>query len=171
VIGNDIVDLQLAAVESNWQRRSYLDKIFTAEERSMIYDAVDPTVMVWLLWSRKEAVYKIIHRETRIRTYAPLKFINNENNVSYEGTLYPVKSYHTDSCIHTIAVERSSLFDSLEVHTTRYNITKDEYGIPFFNGNPVSISHHGRYTAMITMPATHSYCKTPSHLHSPVLLH
>jgi len=152
MIGNDIIDLELAAQQSNWQRPGYLDKIFTGEERSMITNAENPTLMVWQLWSRKEAVYKIINRLTHIRTYAPLTFQCTENFVTHKGTLYPFKSYLTGNCIHTIAVERPALFGALEVYTGKreeWNISKDEYGIPFLEGKPVSVSHHGRYAAMI----------------------
>jgi phosphopantetheinyl transferase len=153
VIGNDIVDLDLAAQESHWQRPGYLDKIFTGEEQSMIANAANSTLMVWLLWSRKEAVYKIINRVSHIRTYAPLKYqCSEENFVTYEGRLYPFKTSQTGNCIHTIAVERSELFDALEIYTgqrEQWNISKDEYGIPFLEGKPVSVSHHGRYAAMI----------------------
>jgi phosphopantetheinyl transferase (holo-ACP synthase) len=153
MIGNDIVDLELAAQESHWQRPGYLEKIFTAEEQSMIANAENPTVMVWLIWSRKEAVYKIINRQSHIRTYAPLKFqCSAKNFVTYEGSFYPFKSYQTDNCIHTVAVERAELFDALDVHTgqrEQWNISKDEYGIPFLEGKPVSVSHHGRYAALV----------------------
>jgi hypothetical protein len=153
VIGNDIIDLDLAMQESHWQRPGYLDKIFTPEEQSMIAHAEDSTLMVWLLWSRKEAVYKIINRLSHVRTYAPLKYqCSKENFVTCEGRLYPFKTSHTGNCIHTIAVERPELFDALEVCTgqrKQWNISKNEYGIPFLDGKPVSVSHHGRYAAMI----------------------
>ncbi len=59
MIGNDVVDLALAKVESNWQRKGYLDKLFTTKEQNLIFCSENPTIMVWILWSRKEAVYKI----------------------------------------------------------------------------------------------------------------
>lgn len=157
MIGNDIIDLEQAVSESNWQRRGYLNKIFTADEQTIILTAPDPTVMVWLLWSCKEAVYKIVHRHTRIRTYAPLQFncsIASEA-VVYKGQPYPFKSRRTANCIHTIAVENESLFNKVQIHTgdtiirQQWNITKDEDGIPFLDGNPVSLSHHGRYAGLV----------------------
>jgi phosphopantetheinyl transferase (holo-ACP synthase) len=60
VIGNDIVDLALARKESNWKRPGYLNKIFTTKEQLLISSAENPNTMVWNLWSRKEAAYKII---------------------------------------------------------------------------------------------------------------
>jgi len=73
MIGNDIVDLQLARKESNWQRPRFLGKIFTEEEQYFIHTANDKDVAVWLLWSGKESVYKIIARLEKRRFFAPKK--------------------------------------------------------------------------------------------------
>ena len=162
MIGNDIIDLEQAVKESNWLRPGYLNKIFTADEQSAILTARDPTVMVWLLWSCKEAVYKIVHRHTRRRTYAPLHFncSLSYNTVKHNGQLYPFRSQQTGNCIHTIAVENEALFDVLEIHTgdaesrLQWNITKDEDGIPDIAGIPVSVSHHGRYAGLVINPSS-----------------
>ena len=69
MIGNDIVDLALAKKESNWKRNRFLDKIFTETEQLLIFHSENPEIMVWNLWSRKEAAYKIYNRETGIRGY------------------------------------------------------------------------------------------------------
>jgi phosphopantetheinyl transferase (holo-ACP synthase) len=63
VIGNDIVDLALARKESNWKRPG-LNKIFTTKEQLLISSAENPNTMVWNLWSRKRAAYKIYNRAT-----------------------------------------------------------------------------------------------------------
>jgi phosphopantetheinyl transferase (holo-ACP synthase) len=157
MIGNDIIDLEQAAKESNWQRRGYLNKIFTPEEQSVILASPDPNIVVWQLWSCKEAVYKIVHRHTRIRTYAPLKFncSVSPDNVIYNNQLYPFKTLQTDSYIHTIVVENESLFNTIKIHTgnisirQQWDVTKDEFGIPYLSGNPISISNHGRYTGIV----------------------
>ena len=36
MIGNDIIDLSLAETESNWQRKGFLEKQFTAKEQAII---------------------------------------------------------------------------------------------------------------------------------------
>lgn len=73
MIGNDIVDLQQAHQESNWQRPRYLEKIFTQEEQQRIAEAEAPEVMVWLLWSCKEAAYKRWASQTQQRRFLPKK--------------------------------------------------------------------------------------------------
>jgi phosphopantetheinyl transferase (holo-ACP synthase) len=62
MIGNDIVDLSLAPKESNWKRKGFLDKIFTKNEQLRIIKSDNPENMVWNLWTRKEAAYKIFNR-------------------------------------------------------------------------------------------------------------
>ena len=59
MIGNDIVDLKQAAKDSSWKRPRFLDKIFTPREQQLIWSAKDQDQMVWLLWSMKEAAYKV----------------------------------------------------------------------------------------------------------------
>ena len=36
MIGNDVIDLALAKIESNWQRSRFLAKIFTKKEQEII---------------------------------------------------------------------------------------------------------------------------------------
>jgi len=75
MIGNDIVDLQLAARESNWQRPGFLQKLFSSREIHDIQSAEDPNRMVWLYWSMKETAYKCISRMVSKRFYAPIQLI------------------------------------------------------------------------------------------------
>ncbi len=113
MIGNDIVDLQLAQKESNWKRPRFLQKIFTEEEQDFIHAAPNKDTAVWLLWSGKESVYKIIARLQKRRFFAPKKivfctddFSRRENLtakvVSTEHTFF-IQSVVTDTHIHTIA--------------------------------------------------------------------
>lgn len=72
--GNDIVDIKIAAVESNWKRKGFLEKIFTLQEQQYIKNAVLPGQMVWKLWSMKESAYKVYARQYGGRFFAPQKF-------------------------------------------------------------------------------------------------
>jgi 4'-phosphopantetheinyl transferase superfamily len=120
MIGNDIIDLQAAAIESRIHRKGFLEKLFLPEEIRMIRDAATPAVLTWLLWSCKEAVYKIVHRNTRERRYAPKRFsCQVEQDVTstgcYTGTVlydqhtYYYQSFITDHCIHTCATINTRL--------------------------------------------------------------
>jgi len=161
VIGNDIVDLALARKESNWKRKGYLDKIFTQEEQLWIAGSGNPEVMVWNLWSRKEAAYKIYNRQTGIRVYFP-----NQISCVYESpTLGTViirgNTYFTQTTlgkgrIHTIAVVKRELLEQIKEVNPKTRIHK-ENGIPFvFESHnkalkPVSISHHGQFMKCVSL--------------------
>jgi phosphopantetheinyl transferase (holo-ACP synthase) len=109
VIGNDIVDLALARKESNWKRPGYLNKIFTTKEQLLISSAENPNTMVWNLWSRKEAAYKIYNRATGIRGYFPLNLEcayenSTTGSVACKGYTFYTKTVIDAEKIHTIAV-------------------------------------------------------------------
>lgn len=165
MIGNDIVDLALTRKESNWKRKGFIAKIFTKNEQLLISNAENPEIMVWNLWSRKEAAYKIHNRKTQIRGYFPLQlecldleiidgiifgkaFINKD--------VYFTKTVISAQFINTIAVEHIQFFDAIKTLENRKKIQKNN-GIPsyFEKGNlvpkPISISHHGRFEQIITI--------------------
>jgi phosphopantetheinyl transferase (holo-ACP synthase) len=155
VIGNDIVDLALARKESNWKRKGFLDKIFTPKEQLLIFSAVNPEVMVWNLWSRKEAAYKIYNRESGIRAYAPLQLECHYENetlgtVTCNGNTYFTQTNVSGEFIHSIAVVKKEYFNAIKALNFKTEISKIN-GIPFIidsltqKANPVSISHHGRF--------------------------
>jgi phosphopantetheinyl transferase (holo-ACP synthase) len=165
MIGNDIVDLTLAQEESNWKRKGFLEKIFTDKEQLVIFKSKNPEVMVWNLWSRKEAAYKIYNRQTQIRGYFPLQLECFDlkitdgftfGKVAIKETVYFTKTEISTQFIHTIAVENSNDFDSIKLLENRNNIQKNN-GIPSYFENetlgfkPISISHHGTFEQIISI--------------------
>ncbi|NJY62447.1 4-phosphopantetheinyl transferase family protein [Salinimicrobium sp. CDJ15-81-2] len=119
MIGNDVVDLHLAARESNWRRKGFLEKVFTTAEQEIISTSKDKDTTVWLLWSMKEAAYKAHQRafnlpvklnwlaqECKLLTFS-LEHASGEVNVN--GNLYFTTSKITSEFIHTSAEkDRSS---------------------------------------------------------------
>jgi phosphopantetheinyl transferase (holo-ACP synthase) len=106
--GNDIVDIRMAAAESNWKREGYLEKIFTPHERQYITDALAPDEMVWHLWSMKESAYKIYIRQYGGRFFAPQKFScmlqsSTAGLVLYNNNCYQTNTINTKKYIYTIA--------------------------------------------------------------------
>ena len=161
MIGNDIVDLALAKKESNWQRNRFLDKIFTKNEQQIILNDANPEIMVWNLWSRKEAAYKIYNRETGIRGFFPLQlecFYENATfgTVSIKAKIYFTQSKIENDSIYTIAVLEKEYFKKIKSISPAVAILKKN-GIPFIIDSyskiekPVSISHHGRFWEGITV--------------------
>ena len=91
MIGNDIVDLNLAKKESDWKRPRFLDKIFTQKEQQLISTSAKPDQMVWLLWSMKESAYKLYVQHFEKRFFAPKKFeceISKREGNKFQGVVY-----------------------------------------------------------------------------------
>jgi phosphopantetheinyl transferase (holo-ACP synthase) len=161
MIGNDVVDFATAKKENNWRRKGYLEKLFTEDEIAIIKTAENQDVMVWNLWSRKEAAYKIFNRDTGLRAFMPLQLVCTYVN-ELQGTVYcQGKTYYTKTVInadhiHTIAVADAKILDNIVFLKDRKLILKNE-GIPYLiqpeitQTVPVSISHHGNYEYIITM--------------------
>lgn len=165
MIGNDIVDLALANEESNWKRKGFLSKIFSEREQFLISDSNNPETMVWNLWSRKEAAYKIYNRETGVRAYIPLRFECFDieiidgiyfGHVSIEEKLYFTKTEITTQFVNTVAVTKWQDFDKIKIIKDRTTITKRN-GIPsYFDSKldslkPISISNHGQFEQIVML--------------------
>lgn len=163
MIGNDIVDLAQSRLESRWSRKGLIEKLFTPQEQQLIKNYHDPEIMVWLLWSMKEAAYKIHNRQTKIREFIPkklickLSFINNSHafgSVSYHKNTYYTKTFISLESIHSIAVNTiENLSNVIEIE--KKAITKDNHGIPYLKTSEeilkdVSISNHGRFEKVVT---------------------
>ena len=161
MIGNDIVDWALSKTESNWQRKGFLAKIFTQEEQLYIKNAANSEQMVWNLWTRKEAAYKIYNRETCFRGYIPLRLqcvCENENSgmVTCDGYTYYTQTQISKESIYTIAVTKKEYFNKIISVDRKTKIFKNK-GVPYliddvnFNCKPVSITHHGQLWKGVTL--------------------
>ena len=161
MIGNDIVDLALAPKESNWKRKGFLDKIFTKNEQLRIIKSDNPENMVWNLWTRKEAAYKIFNRNTGVRIYNPIQFEcfdtdKSIGKVMNNGVLYYTKTEINVDYIHTISVLNRTDFKNIKIINRSNEIIKIE-GIPYLKEannkkiNPISISNHGNFEKIVSL--------------------
>ena len=115
MIGNDVVDLDLAATQSHWKRKGFLEKVFTAPERDYITSTEDKDLMVWLLWSMKEAAYKAHQRKNNLPRQ--LNWLRQECSISQmnvnmasgmveiEGEKYVTQSQISSGAVFTSAVK------------------------------------------------------------------
>lgn len=113
MIGNDVVDLNLAKTQSNWQRNRFLEKLFTEEEQKIIKNSDDSFLQVWLFWAMKEAAYKCHVQQYQKRFFSPKKFsckiINSTKSiVDFDQNKYIVKHCISNNYIYTIA-QKSNL--------------------------------------------------------------
>lgn len=177
MIGNDLVDLQKAAAESNWERKGYLEKLCSGDEQQFIRKAKDSFLMFWIIWTMKESAYKIINRQTGIRSYNPLSFqcqniqLNQQGargTLTYQGQTLSILTTVNSHIIHSIAVSETTEFAAVKVLQLKYNknymedfnLSSTAYQIDKKNGIPemtnkltgakhaISISHHGPYLAI-----------------------
>lgn len=161
MIGNDIVDLQLAKTQSNWQRPRFIEKIFTISEQKFIQQSESPELEIWKLWTMKEAAYKIFNRETGIRGFFPWKldceikdFRNGKfvGKVSISNKMYFTETIQNENYVYTIAASSIAHFEKIIEINLDDKIVKID-GLPFrtINKMPVSITHHGRFERRISL--------------------
>lgn len=174
MLGNDVVDLRLAKIQNNWKRQNYLSKIFVPSEQHLIYGSQNPEIVVWQLWSMKEAAYKTVNRNTGVRFYGPKEFVCNllPNNIWGNGTVqYQRETFLTHSFLKADYVH--SLCLSLDAHPEQIRVipleNKGNYQDVFNSGcdgislqknkcglpeiylestgiiHPATVSHHGAF--------------------------
>ncbi len=121
MIGNDVVDLQLAKTQSNWQRKGFLEKQFTEEEQQTILNSENPFLQVWLFWSMKEAAYKCYVQEHQKRFFAPKKFkckivpvyIERIHGVNFKLTIHDPIKYSNNESIESITLSLNILLEKM----------------------------------------------------------
>jgi phosphopantetheinyl transferase (holo-ACP synthase) len=154
MIGNDLVDLQEAQLQSNWRRKGYLEKIFSTAEQEQILKAEQPNQIVWLFWSMKEAVYKIDSKVTGIRSFAPSSLVCSDLSIDGSkatGKVYVnQKTYFTETeinetYIHSIAAQESKRLQRIKKEIYVHPFSRFDYRLR----NPACVSHHGQYLALI----------------------
>lgn len=106
--GNDIIDLAAAAAASNWKRKGFLEKLFTAQEQQYIHACTSPATMLWRLWSMKESAYKIYNRQYHIRSFAPTQFAcriidEEKGTVTIAGLSYQTTSDSKQEYVYSVA--------------------------------------------------------------------
>ena len=109
MIGNDVIDLQLAAVQSNWQRPGFREKAFTERENRLIDGSEDPFGTVWRLWSMKESGYKAYMRLHPKRFFDPKKLQcsiaeNRSGEVQVAGYSFWTETTCDEDRLYTTAV-------------------------------------------------------------------
>lgn len=161
MIGNDVVDLALAQKESNWKRKGFLDKIFTASEQNLILHATNQEQMVWMLWSLKESTYKAYTRVAFKRGFYPIqieiksiKAINEEyfSKISLFSQHFKGKTNIHKNRIASVVIDAKLEFKNVEEEYEK-EIIKDKKGLPIckISNDFVSISHHGDFKKIVAL--------------------
>ena len=102
MIGNDIIDLKFTQ-QSHWNRPRYLNKLFSQKEQQQIFNASEPSKKVWLLWSMKEAAYKLYLQTSNSKPfYNPKAFeccFENKPKVTFKEFRCEITSKITNNYI------------------------------------------------------------------------
>ena len=119
MIGNDVVDLILAATQSNWQRKGFLEKLFSKNEQKIILNSEVPEILVWRLWTMKESVYKAHQRRFSLAPqFNPRElqckiFSSEKGEVEIDSCIYSVSSEVSAEFIYSEAVPKNSIFERI----------------------------------------------------------
>ncbi len=131
MLGNDIVDVELANMQSNWRRTGYLDKLFTTEEQHYIKSSYNASTMVWTLWSMKEAAYKLYTQLHPSRFYNPKSFVchlKDHNEVIYKDFhCYVNTEITSDYVLSEASFERSEISSKIIEFETHGSQNQSQY--------------------------------------------
>lgn len=177
MIGNDIVDLHLVSLQSNWRRKGWVQKVFTTSEQDQIYHTENPDQLVWQFWSMKEAAYKAHQRRfLHPPRYNPRDFMCSGDSVTIGKNRYTTCSEFTRNYIYTIAYHDRLAYTSkvfmkatvdyknelqkyissvLDMDVSKIFLDKDRNRIPIIKIEdtpttiPFSFTNHGNYVAFV----------------------
>ncbi len=114
MIGNDIVDLNLACINSRWKEQRFLDKLFTKEEQTFILKDKLRHQNIWMLWSMKESAHKIHARSLTSSIFNPKIYCcemisETTGMVSFEGKTVFTTTNCNLNLIYTTAYGQDTL--------------------------------------------------------------
>ncbi|MCF4101585.1 4'-phosphopantetheinyl transferase superfamily protein [Gillisia sp. M10.2A] len=133
MIGNDIIDLEVAASQHTWKRKGFLDKLYTPQEQEIILKSDSPALFVWALWAMKEASYKAHQRKFNLpRRFNPKDYCSKLDDIRDNyilGTvnigecLYYTEVHRSIYKLHCIASQERSI-NIVEYHTSSIDSIK-----------------------------------------------
>lgn len=134
MIGNDIIDLNLAKKSHRWKTKRFAEIIFSPEEQLLIQDSGSNRFeLIWLLWSMKESAYKVHMQKGNEPSFAPHKIncrLGNKwtGRATIDNQVYLTNSRISEHCIYTISscTNKKSIIDKYTKVDLRPNISLSE---------------------------------------------
>lgn len=176
MIGNDVVDLQLAAKQSRWQSLAFQQKVLHPEEVKYYCNKILNFNTFWKLWCIKETAYKA---QQRIHNHAPIfnpfsictePISKHRYQVITPSQEFEVSVYETSAFIYAYTNYKNLIsfqnFELIDVPKSHFNanlsrtdveafIVKNQNGVPFQlkdrQRKAISITHHGAYFAYVEL--------------------
>ncbi len=176
MIGNDLVDLELARSLGSDKKERWLEKVFTKGELDLIDRSDNPFLKVWQFWSMKEAAYKRYHREYALApilnpkqyeciTNSKIRIANEEYLTTTKITENYIHSFTSASKVNTVGITLNTITartklkmliaERFLLDLSKLRIDKDSYRIPnlFYKKKRldlnISLSHDGIYSSYI----------------------
>ena len=125
MIGTDIIDIIETKKNSNWERPRFLEKLFTLNEQQLIHRSENKFIMVWRLWSMKEAAYKLYTQLNPARFYNPKQFVCDINGDALNVRYKAFKCYINTKITEAYILSEASLLPRNIVSKTFKLISKD----------------------------------------------
>lgn len=88
MIGNDVVDLARPEARDKADDRPFLHRVLTPREQRAVWRAGSPDLVLWMLWSAKEAAFKALRRAHPDLVFSPRRFeveIGDVRKVAADG--------------------------------------------------------------------------------------
>lgn len=132
MVGNDIVDLSYFDAPS-FQHVGYLERVCTAEEVRLLRRCSDTCKYLAVLWTAKEAAYKLVSRNSTVGHFVPRQFVSHSLNpslfpegeivISIAGLEVKVRAKLTERWVHSVAT-------SPEVQAVRWAVREIRKDFP-----------------------------------------
>ena len=74
MIGNDVVDLHDPDATPTWRTPAFDARVFSPAERAKIAESTDGVRERWLIWTAKEAAYKLARKRDDAAAFIPRRF-------------------------------------------------------------------------------------------------
>jgi phosphopantetheinyl transferase (holo-ACP synthase) len=124
MVGNDIVDFDETRRSSNWERRGFLQKIFTTNEQLIIDMSSDPNATVWHLWSMKESAYKVFIQAGGNRFFDPTKIECLIDSSQKGRAKINTTTFWTKTSINSKYVFSTALLNNIDIDTRIFRLNQ-----------------------------------------------
>jgi hypothetical protein len=103
-VGNDVVDLDDAALQGKSTHGRFLERVLDPEERAAVVESDDPHLALWTRWAAKEAAFKVV---SKLRG-APPVFVHRAFGVrggvvEYEELRLPFRVLRDGPVLHVVS--------------------------------------------------------------------
>ncbi|CAL66578.1 4'-phosphopantetheinyl transferase superfamily protein [Christiangramia forsetii] len=120
MIGNDIIDLSISLPTNKSEDFRFLKKVFSEEEIVLIKESENPEILLWQLWSMKEAAYKAHQRAFKLpRKLNPIAYrcsLNSDNKsgiVKVDHSRYSTTTEINANYIHSSIDAKEEVFQKI----------------------------------------------------------